>query len=79
MKSLLSLPHSNAEVERLFSRVSLIKTKHRNKLKTSTVDAILMAQDSLPAHCVEYKPHSDMCKAITSQMYDSESTDDDNL
>ena len=32
-KSLLSIPHSNADVERIFSHVNLIKVKQRNQLK----------------------------------------------
>ena len=42
VKSLLALPHSNADVERVFSEVALIKTKHKNRLKTSTLDALLV-------------------------------------
>ena len=76
IKSLLSLPHSNADVERIFSQVTLIKTKHRNNLKTSTMDAILMTKGSLPCDCVHYKPDLDMCKAMNSNMYDSDSADD---
>ena len=57
---LLSLSHSNVDVERLFSHVSLIKTKHRNKLKTSTVDALWKTQDALPStSCVNYMPDSE--------------------
>ena len=36
VKSLLALSHSNVDVERIFSQVALIKTKHRNRMKTST-------------------------------------------
>ena len=32
--SLLTIPYSNAEVERLFSVMNIIKTKKRNKLAT---------------------------------------------
>jgi hypothetical protein len=35
--SLLSLPHSNANVERIFSHVANIKTKTRNSMKTRTL------------------------------------------
>ena len=48
IKSLLALPHSNADVERVFSQVFLIKTKHRNRLKTSTLDALLVTRSGLP-------------------------------
>lgn len=39
--SLLSLPWSNAEVERVFSQVNLVKTKIRNRLEVDTLNAIL--------------------------------------
>ncbi|EGI61191.1 hypothetical protein G5I_10564 [Acromyrmex echinatior] len=37
----LSLPHSNAEVERIFSMCIDIKTKKRNRLNTKTLCALL--------------------------------------
>ncbi len=49
MKSLFSLPHSNVDMEHIFSQVVLIKNKQRNKLKTSTMDALLLAKQSLPS------------------------------
>lgn len=45
--SLLSLPHSSAEVERLFSQVNLLKTKLRNRLCTKTVRALLTVRSGL--------------------------------
>ena len=50
-KTLLSLPHSNADVERIFSQVTLIKTKTRNKLKTETLDALILVKQGLPCVC----------------------------
>lgn len=38
---LLSLPWSNADVERLFSQMNLVKTKLRNRIQSDTVNAIL--------------------------------------
>lgn len=71
MTSLLSLPHANVDVERIFSSVNLIKTKTRNKLHTSTVRALLKAKDGIKAQggCVKFsqsselqqKMHSDRC------------------
>lgn len=40
----LSLPWSNAEVERVFSQLNIVKTKLRNRLITSTVNAVLHAR-----------------------------------
>lgn len=74
VKSLLTLPHSNADVERVFSQVALIKTKHRNGLKTSTLDALLVARGGLATNCVHFIPDSEMCKSISASMYDSSSS-----
>ena len=74
IKSLLALPHSNADVERVFSQVALIKTKHRNKLKTSTLDALLVTRDGLPSDCVHFSPDLDMCRRVSAKMYQSSSS-----
>lgn len=42
---LLSLPHSNASVERIFSYLKRIKTTERNSLKTDS--SILTTKDAL--------------------------------
>ena len=75
MKSMLSLPHSNADVERIFSQVVLVKTKHRNKLKTGTLDAILTAKECIPSSCVQLQPTSSMYRRMNSEIYISESSD----
>ena len=77
VKSLLALPHSNADVERIFSQVSLIKTKHRNRIKTSTLDALLMTRSGLRSDCVHFVPDSEMCKCVSAKMYDSTSSSED--
>ena len=38
INSLLSFPHLNAEVEKVFSQVTITKTKLRNSLKSSMLD-----------------------------------------
>lgn len=38
---LLALPWSNADVERTFSQLNLVKTKIRNRMQVSTTNAIL--------------------------------------
>lgn len=47
----ISLPHSNAECERIFSSVNLIKTKTRNKLVTPTVNGLLLASQRINKDC----------------------------
>lgn len=52
-KAMLSLTHSSAEVERVFSQLNLIKTKLRNRLLPTTCEALLLAKDLLKSsgHC----------------------------
>lgn len=45
--SVLSLPHSNSECERVFSKVNLFKTKIRSKLKTDTVNGALLSSECI--------------------------------
>ncbi|KAG7196540.1 hypothetical protein KM043_018562 [Ampulex compressa] len=40
VQAALSLPHSNAEAERLFSIVTDVKNKKRNKMDAATLDAV---------------------------------------
>ena len=47
MKCLLALSHSSADAERLFSAVTLIKSKSRNRLNTDTVTALLVAKEGV--------------------------------
>lgn len=71
----LSLPHSNADVERLFSKVTNIKTYHRNKLRTETVAALTRIQLDLQnkkQDCRSYQIPSEMVKLHNSSMYKKE-------
>lgn len=80
MKSLLALPHSSADAERLFSAVNLIKTDHRNCLNTSTVSALLFTKEgvkqaSKSCDCTQFDPPSNMIELMTSgNLYSSNST-----
>jgi Domain of unknown function (DUF4371) len=47
MCNLLSLPHSSACVERIFSQVNVIKTKQANKLKCRTVADRILAKQAI--------------------------------
>lgn len=44
VSNFLLIPHSSATVERVFSQYNLNKTKVRNRLNTSTMDAILRSK-----------------------------------
>lgn len=43
----LSLPHSNAEVERVFSQLGVVKTNQRNCLSTASTNAVLSVRSGL--------------------------------
>lgn len=67
----ISLPHSNADSERIFSKINLIKTKARNKMTISTVNGVLLAKQRVRGKendCTTYDPsqseYSRMNKAL---------------
>lgn len=45
--AILSLPHSNAEVERVFSAMNIVKNKLRNKISEKTLNSILLIRNQL--------------------------------
>ncbi|CAI6372540.1 unnamed protein product [Macrosiphum euphorbiae] len=68
--SVMSLPHSNAQCERIFSKMNRIKTKSRNRLITSTVSATLMTSECIKEHgrgiCVDFVPSKEMFDRMCS-------------
>jgi hypothetical protein len=44
---LLSLPHANADSERLFSQMNLMKTKCRNRLLVDTMNGTLLSHQKM--------------------------------
>lgn len=64
--NLLSLPHSSASCERIFSKSNLLKTRLRNKLTTETVKGNIAASESVKENgcCFNYAP----TKAVLSRM-----------
>ncbi|KAK3884338.1 hypothetical protein Pcinc_011403 [Petrolisthes cinctipes] len=70
---ILSLPHSNADVERLFSQLNLVKSKIRNRLHPDTVNSILCVRSGLQRRetcCYSYElPRSVTSKIGTMQAY----------
>ncbi|KAH9362499.1 hypothetical protein HPB48_015587 [Haemaphysalis longicornis] len=71
--SMLVLPYSNAEVERTFSQLKIVKSKLRNKLKHETTNAILDVKAGLKGHqkrCFDYELPAAVLSAIgTSATY----------
>ena len=69
--TVLSLPFSNAAVERSFSQMALIKTKLRNRMQQPLLEAILHVRAYMSRHhicCSAFKPSKDMLSLFTSNM-----------
>ncbi|KNC20769.1 hypothetical protein FF38_00083 [Lucilia cuprina] len=77
---MLSLPWSNADVERVFSQLNVVKTKLRNRLITDTVNAVLHVRYGLKLNnkCwYNYEvPKSVVHKIGTNSTYESTNTED---
>lgn len=75
MLGVLSLPHSNAECERIFSQVNDIKTKKRNKLLTKTIKGNIFTQQSIKRNgktCVDFRPTNDMLSKMNKSIYEKD-------
>ena len=57
--------NDDADVERIFS-VTLSQT--RNKLKTETLDTLILVKQGLPCNSIEFKPDTAMCKCINAEI-----------
>ncbi|XP_050062963.1 uncharacterized protein LOC126552316 [Aphis gossypii] len=53
----LSLPFSNAEVERVFSQMNLIKSKTRNRMGTELLTSLLQIRSGLKRHVLQFWQH----------------------
>ncbi|CAH0560650.1 unnamed protein product [Brassicogethes aeneus] len=80
--STLSLPHANADCERVFSKVNLLKTKLRNKLIVETVNGTLLAAEATKGpkrdgNCINFEPTKEMYSRMTKDnLYDLKKKDD---
>lgn len=77
----LSLPHSNAEVERQFSQMNLIKTKLRNRMKLPLLNSILTIRNGLRKNkkcCNDFSLPSEIIKKIkTNESYSQQIGEDE--
>lgn len=67
--AVLTLPHSNADVERVFSQMNLVKSKLRNRLSIKSLNAILTIKYGLKRCgqcCYEYNLPKEVIKLIGS-------------
>ncbi|CAK8682851.1 unnamed protein product [Clavelina lepadiformis] len=74
----LATPVSNAIVERMFSHVTCVKTKFRNRLKLPMLEAILRVRHCLIMKgecCKKFDVTQRMFENFNSRMYDLENED----
>ncbi|KYN44839.1 hypothetical protein ALC56_00834, partial [Trachymyrmex septentrionalis] len=67
--SLLVLPISNAEIERIFSHISIIKNEHRNKMNSYMLNAIMTIRAAFRKNkncCYNYEVQSELLIKIHS-------------
>ncbi|KAL4719405.1 hypothetical protein ACJJTC_015099, partial [Scirpophaga incertulas] len=71
--TVISLPHSNAEIERIFSAMNMTKSKLRNRMSLKSLNSILMIKYSLKRTnktCYNYEIPFDVLKNIgTNKAY----------
>lgn len=81
VKTVFSFPHSNAEAERIFSMVTDIKNKKRNRLSNDTVSAMCTVRSSFQAkgiNCINFDVDSRHLELHNSQnLYPQPSTSQD--
>lgn len=69
---ILSLTHSTAAVERIFSTINLNKTKIRNRLSTESLIGILHSKNMLQdeqKHCFDFNINPELLKKFNNSMY----------
>lgn len=68
--ALLSLPFSNATVERAFSIANVVKNKLRNRLTISSTDCIMRVRFHLMnINCADFMPSDRMLSKFNAEMY----------
>lgn len=73
--TVLTLPHSNADVERIFSHMNIVKSKLRNRMSIKSLNALLTIRYGLRRNgscCYDYKLPKEVLKSIgTLKAYES--------
>ena len=69
VQGIMSLPHGNADVERLFSAMNNVKTSIRNLLGNNTVTALLQIKTSIDQPCYKFVPSNAMEASARSETY----------
>ena len=77
-KTLLSLPISNASVERIFSAMNLIKVNRRNRISSQTLANLIMTKEFVAesGSCCDFVPTASMYNCFNSSMYETNQESD---
>lgn len=70
MMCILTIPHSNAECERVFSSVKKTRTQFRSSLSSEHLEDILVAKIMQKGHCYEQEFEKDFLSMAKSATYD---------
>lgn len=76
--ALITVPISNASVERAFSIYSIVKNKLRNRLSIEMLQSIMMVRFSLQRNggsCITFNPSKKMLSLFNAKMYDFKSSE----
>ena len=69
IKFIIILPFATASVERDYSIVNIIKNKLRNRLDTTTLDALVRAREFLTNEILNFISTQEMYNLFNSSMY----------
>jgi hypothetical protein len=70
--NIMTLPHSSACVERIFSMVNAIKTKKKNRLQTDNLCGLLQSKSMLKvssSDCFNFNFDKEFLKQFNQNMY----------
>lgn len=65
---ILTLPHSSACAERIFSKLALMKNKIPNRLKVKTCESLLSAQHLLDSEIEDWIPSNELIKKYRNEV-----------
>ena len=79
--NVLCTPHSNAEPERAWSLERLLKTRFRNRLTTTSINALMQTISYLKLHgckdVLNFQPTDEMYRLLGNHGYNNQENDDE--
>ena len=82
-RAFLTIPHSNADIERIFSQMNVVKTKLNNGMKSDWLNVVFTVKYGLKRNnkiCAKHIIPNDVIKTVgKSKLYSSVSSIQDNV